>query len=894
MKFTLKDYQADAVAGLLERIEAAQSNYRAFGEPSSLSLAATTGAGKTVMSAAVIETLFNGSDEFEFDADEGAVVVWFSDSPDLNRQTRQRLMDASDKLTWSDLVVIEPPFAQARLEPGKVYFLNTQKLSATSKLTRGARAGAHSDAVLPEFRPTQPDDQAWTIWDTLNNTINDPNLTLYLFIDEAHRGFGGRSTRKGAEEQQTIVRRLVGGSALVSPAPVVVGISATIGKFSAAMTDSAFEGTRKSLPPVNVDGERVQESGLLKDTVVVDFTTEDGVHSHALVRRAAEKLRASSEAWQEYAQAQNDANALVTPLMVLQVGNVTPQLHDDIGRALDVIADVMPQIDQTRVAHVLGEHSTQNFGRWQVSWIEPQTVQRSIHIRVLIAKEAISTGWDCPRAEVLVSFRRAKDEDHITQILGRMVRNPLARRVPGDERLNSVACILPEFDRTSAVKVVKKLTGQAEDVPGGGKDVVIAGREIGVNPDFVDNRELWALWSSLPTQILPQRGVRPVSRLLQFATELANDGLRPSAVDEVMDLVVNALQAYGLAKRSEVTRARDEVLTVRGMSVAGTTGESRRTYTDFALDADDQAVRIAYKQAYGVLSDVAQTFVNRHRAGAPDDGFTDPERDAMVEVAALASTASVRELVEKDVNVTFDEWEYEYRTHIEAMSDLRRERYREIKAQHPLPQTDHLSRPRRRVVGFEEIATDGTVHNAEMLQGHLLADERGIYPISALNGWERRLAKSFRQDEAIEAWYRNPPRSVGDSLCIAYRNEAGNWRGLYPDFLLFERVDGTLKASIVDPHRFDLPDAHTKLKALAKFAEDRGHHFHRMLSVIEVNKRRWTLDLKEEVIRREVYLWKGANLENLYTSKGTVDRPEIAARNHATHGSVGTQGQLLE
>ena len=38
---------------------------------------------------------------------------------------------------------------------------------------------------------------------------------------------------------------------------------------------------------------------------------------------------------------------------------------------------------------------------------EPQRVQESTWMRVLIAKDAISTGWDCPRAEVMVSFRAA-------------------------------------------------------------------------------------------------------------------------------------------------------------------------------------------------------------------------------------------------------------------------------------------------------------------------------------------------------------------------------------------------------------------------------------------------------------------------------------------------------
>ncbi len=43
------------------------------------------------------------------------------------------------------------------------------------------------------------------------------------------------------------------------------------------------------------------------------------------------------------------------------------------------------------------------------------------------------TGWDCPRAEVMVSFRTAKDETNIAQLIGRMVRAPLARRIDLNE-----------------------------------------------------------------------------------------------------------------------------------------------------------------------------------------------------------------------------------------------------------------------------------------------------------------------------------------------------------------------------------------------------------------------------------------------------------------------------
>ena len=45
-------------------------------------------------------------------------------------------------------------------------------------------------------------------------------------------------------------------------------------------------------------------------------------------------------------------------------------------------------------------------GAGSVAWKDG--IPNATHIRVLFAKDAISTGWDCPRAEVLVSFRPAK------------------------------------------------------------------------------------------------------------------------------------------------------------------------------------------------------------------------------------------------------------------------------------------------------------------------------------------------------------------------------------------------------------------------------------------------------------------------------------------------------
>src|SRR5690606_19994152 len=122
-----------------------------------------------------------------------------------------------------------------------------------------------------------------TIWDTIRNTIEDPALTLYLVLDEAHRGMG-RENR----ERSTIVQRLINGGSGVPGIPVVWGISATVERFNQAI--AGMQG-RSTLPAVTVDAGRVQESGLLKDTIALDIPDEAGRFDTVLLSRATNKLR---------------------------------------------------------------------------------------------------------------------------------------------------------------------------------------------------------------------------------------------------------------------------------------------------------------------------------------------------------------------------------------------------------------------------------------------------------------------------------------------------------------------------------------------------------------------------------------------------------------------------
>ncbi|MGH3570668.1 MAG: hypothetical protein ACRDUW_02380 [Pseudonocardiaceae bacterium] len=459
---------------------------------------------------------------------------------------------------------------------------------------------------------------------------------------------------------------------------------------------------------------------------------------------------------------------------------------DTLGRALDEIFAEYPDLSSDAVRHVLGDHSVQRFGTWEVDWIEPQRVEETTRVRVLIAKDGISTGWDCPRAEVLVSFRPATDHTHITQLLGRMVRNPLARRVPGDERLNAVDCILPFFDRTTAGNVVKFLTGQLEEMPtGSGRKVLLDGRQLGPNPQIPAS--VWECWDALPTLTAPQRGARPVKRLVALAERLSSDGVRPGALKEVEEEMHTILDTYATRYAKQLEKAVFEVWAVRGQAIAGTVGASRLIYSDFVERADDRAIRIAFEDARKAFgADIAQSYVN-HLAGPDDDEADDDLRDAYVKTSALATVPEVRVKVDKEADDLVATWFAQHRVAIRGLPDEQQQEYEVIRALATEPQRGELSRPRSRMEDYTSVDDSGQVGVAPLVGKHLMSDEHGMFPIASLNEWERQVVVTELKRLDSVGWYRNPARAAVDSLGITYRDAVGNWRSMHPDFIFFNR-----------------------------------------------------------------------------------------------------------
>ncbi|RYG98192.1 MAG: type III restriction endonuclease subunit R [Alphaproteobacteria bacterium] len=851
MKFTLKDYQDESAIDVLGNLSKARKRWRADGDRHAFSLTAATGSGKTVIAAAVFEALFHGDDRYNFDRDPGAVVLWFSDDPSLNEQTRFRLMESSDRLRHTDLVVVENTFNRAQLEPGKIYFLNTQKLGKMSLLVRGFDGDEDSDL----FPGARPDLRGHTIWDTIRNTIENPALTLYLVLDEAHRGMG-----KESGERPTIVKRLINGEKGVPSIPVVWGISATVERFNKAMEGAQG---RSTLPHVIVDPSRVQDCGLLKDTIVLDIPAEaTGDFDTVLVRRAADKLRESTTEWAAYASQQENGET-VLPLMVLQVPN-TPNPHD-IGHTLDTIFQQWPDLPECSVAHVFGEHKTQIFGKHSVPYIEPQRVQDDTSIRVLIAKDAISTGWDCPRAEVMVSFRPANDQTYIAQLLGRMVRTPLARRIPGNDRLNSVDCLLPKFDKETVERVVKVLREGGGDTPPTGR-ILINPKEMKPNPDA--SKEVWEKFVSLPSQTRPQRGAKPAIRLTALAHELASDGLLSGAGGKAHAAMHEVLDKF-IAERAEAfAQKRAMIMTVEGRTIIADlkTGETRDDQL-FQADADEAVLGDAYRRTARIVSpDIARTYTMERAKRKPEakEDLDDALIEAREDVAALHLLENLQVTFEAEAKKMADGWFARYREPIKGLPHDRQESYRQIVALSTEPQDVSLARPLSRFEATKAREKENVEADIASYKQHLLCDEQGLYPAD-LKAWEKAVLAAEMQRKGFRFWYRNPDRPSQDSLGISYCDGAES-RIVRPDFIFFAEEESCVVVDIVDPHGFYLADALPKLQGLARYAETHSAYYRRIESVAETGNKLRVLDLTRSDVRQAVMAAKSA--ESLY--KGTM------------------------
>lgn len=443
MRVELFPFQKRALADIRMKTAEAMGSYHRTHAPQVVSFTAPTGAGKTIIMASLIESIFFGDENYE--EQQNSIIIWLSDSPQLNEQSKIKIDTKADKIRLGQCVTVsEDSFDKELFDDGHIYFLNTQKLSKTSNLTKNG------------------DGRTYTLWQTIANTVQEKSDRLYFIIDEAHRGMQGREAGKAT----TIMQKFLKGSEedKIPPMPVVIGMSATTQRFN-----TLVEGTSSTIHKSVVTADEVRASGLLKDKIVITYPEAGSVNNDmAILQAAADDWKVKWEHWAQYCYEQH--YAYVNPVFVIQVLNGTgSHLTDtDLGDCLSKIEERIGfRFENGQVVHTFGQTSSSiQVNGLDIQYVEPSRISDDRNIRVVFFKENLSTGWDCPRAETMMSFKHATDATYIAQLLGRMVRTPMQMHIQVDDVLNDVHLYLPYFNENTVKDVVDALqSAEGGDIP---------------------------------------------------------------------------------------------------------------------------------------------------------------------------------------------------------------------------------------------------------------------------------------------------------------------------------------------------------------------------------------------------------------------------------------------
>ena len=879
MRLELFPFQKKALAELRQKVATALGNYRSTHTPQVVSYTAPTGAGKTIVMSALIEAIYYGDENYPDQSN--AIFVWLSDSPQLNEQSRLKIDLKADKIRLNQCVTIsDDGFDMEVLEDGKIYFLNTQKLSKSSNLTK------HSDG------------RQHTIWETLANTVREKSDRLYFIIDEAHRGAQKPSD---LSKNTTIMQKFLKGSEAdhLPPMPVVIGMTATPQRFI-----RLAEGIQSTTHYATTTTNDVRASGLLKDKIVITYPEHTG-NDMAVLQAATDEWREKWKHWDQYCYEQHCTQ--VNPIFVIQVQNGTGHLISttDLDECLRIIEERLGErFMEGQVVHAFGEGtSTIRINGLAVPYCEPSRIMDDRRIKVVFFKETLSTGWDCPRAETMMSFRRAVDYTYIAQLLGRMVRTPLQQHINVDETLNDVHLFLPQFNESTVYEVVKALQNEEgatiptdieAEVMGDEKYITLTVRPTFHTPprrpathpgqisffDMPNPNEATDAQSpqqtssspsvaSLTTEVVanPSTSSAP-AQSLPIVAQNEQPAEKPAVQEPVTEEVVSPRPDFN--REAVVKAINDAGLLTYNVRKVRISDYMRSMY---ALAHFLTQTRIDMDAHANVLSDITQK-IHEHieilkRQGMYDmlagqvlqfklsaqifDVFgrsldnhsihdlfsttdTDIERQFRLAETRLGNDGVANAYVNRYYN---DDEVLNLKIHViifaanadcmDALNEFAREKFHEL---NDANRRRTVTLPERFKKRYDDIVSDGdivskhsfrlpeTIRVPHETEGQLYSNHLFVddsgTALIKLNSWESAVIAEEEQQEDFVCWLRNPSRGVW-SLCIPYEIN-GEKRPTYPDFLIIRRLGSEYVVDILEPHDPTRVDNLGKAKGFAEYA----------------------------------------------------------------------------
>ena len=786
MKTPLFDFQSEAKNELMEKITAAHTLLNMTNTPQIISFSAPTGSGKTIIMTSLFEDVFFGASTSLAEPD--AIFVWLSDMPDLNDQSKEKIESKSDRIQVRQLITIDANFDKECLELGNIYFLNTQKLGSDKLLTQ------------------KSDKRQNTIWETLANTAQKHSDKFYVVIDEAHRGMN-RGAR-AIKDAQSIMQKFILGSPDdgLCVVPLIIGITATPQRFQSMIAD-----TTATIHKVTVKPEDVIDSGLLKDRVIIHYPDMAINAEMTMFHSSIVHWKKMRESWESYYTSEGEK--LVKPVLVVQVddkasGSVT---NTDIGTCIGLLAEALGRpLADGEVIHTFNDISTLQGFEIPIRKVEPSRIEDDDKILMVFFKMNLSTGWDCPRAEVMMSFRAAQDYTYIAQLLGRMVRTPLAHRIDMDATLNTVHLFLPYFNQDTVKDVIRALR----------EDENAAATETGTEKELVtlfrnaDYENVFGHMNDLVTYKVD--GIRKQSNLRR--------------VDHLSILLSNdeiTLQSRRDVRTNMCRRVSDELNIIKSN---GNYDELAKNITGINLQAlelnletnevtpeqvqaivvSDVDIDILYRRAEKIIGDY---ICKQYRV---ENSSRDPQQ-VKIELIVISNNVTAMDCIEKHAGELFDQIYNQYNRDIQQLRGPNKAKY------------DRLASSGNDITAIPWRAPYSIAFNcsldAQTYPKHLFVDMSGIFKTD-LNSWESGVIQEEQQRDDFIAWLRNLDRKPW-SIEIPYQI-SGVYTSMFPDLLTVRKNKHGYIFDLLEPHDPSRKDNYPKAKGLAEFAKKHASSYGRI------------------------------------------------------------------
>ena len=338
-------------------------------------LKAPTGAGKTVMASEMLATL---TEELQSRSDlpfRQVAFIWIAPNK-LHQQSYFKMKNFfTETKLLKPVMFDELDQSDGIIHQGEVLFVNWESINSKNNLI------------------VRDNEQGLSLYDIARKT-REENIPIIVVIDEEHLFW-----TKTADKSKAVLEKI--------NAKVEIRISAT----------------PKTKPEylVNIDRQEVIREEMIKEGVLLNpdvtsgYANDIALNEH-LINKALEKR-------QQIADAYKKEGVNINPLLLIQLPNDTTdamtaddtKIMEQVVQYLDVMQGI--NTDNHRLAVWLSKQKT-----------NLEDIERNDNLtEVLLFKQAIALGWDCPRAAVLLIFRKLTSDTFTVQTVGRILRMPEQR-----------------------------------------------------------------------------------------------------------------------------------------------------------------------------------------------------------------------------------------------------------------------------------------------------------------------------------------------------------------------------------------------------------------------------------------------------------------------------------